>query len=305
MVADIAAATTDALWKAQDEKTKAWRAKLAANHPEISAELEAAYAKSKSEIDAAAEIAPEPTGETASGIYYPMFNHFGEEDEGPFGAETDPVEFAKNLTQAWYNTPPESRVALIEANVESIEAARANNDAKIRLDMLVAPAGKVPDEDRFDITRTKTPKGGFDFVAWTKKAQELISTFTTTEELAKFSQVNAETIKTLGVTAKSILDNYIAQKREALDPIPVIDEMPNFDEVPLPSDELAADKSEWEVSYEGFMADFANAKSLSDLSMISANAAMKVKLRQIKESRPDLADKLTEAYRNREMELKG
>lgn len=241
-------------------------------------------------------------------IVFPMFNQYGEEDDGPFGPAPDPVSFAKDFRQRWNNTMPDDRQALLEANIEAIKGAmEMNPEANVILQTFVievAPKPPPPDpknfpEEKYEISRVKSQAGAWDVVDWTNKAKAMMSGFVSVAQFAAFYEVNEATLKVLPSTAKTILTNYRDDRLQALSGgEPQDDDMPGDEEMPSPA------MDEWVELYNQFAEDFQNAKSLGDLSGIPGNPAVKVRLRQLKEARPDLADDLTERYRAREEELR-
>lgn len=286
---------------------------------------------------------------------YSLSNSFGENDDGPFGPAKDPVEFAKDFTRVYAEATPDQRITLAEFNDDSIKSASAAHPAAAtaiaaviaqypqKAEMKDIPLGKDlrAAEETLDIPRAKTPKGGWDVVAWTKLAQAKIAVLDH-NGIEAFFEVNAASIAALPVTAKTIFQNAVEVRRAQLLPMtqPEDDEIPSFDdEVPMPDEgpspsEIVEDmkreraereqkpqvkalepqvgsketvifpKDEWEKLFLSFEIQIRATKSLNDLREISGNAAMKVQLRRIKENRPDLADVLTKQYADREAELK-
>jgi recombination protein RecT len=274
--------------------------------------------KSAKEAPAAEKSAPAPASDDA--VTYPLFNPFGESDDGPFGPATDPVEFAKDFRQSWNTTLPEHKQAMMEANANSVtEAMNRDPEANTILQVFViemAPKPAAPDkeiieifpEEKYEISRVKTPKGSWDVIDWTNKAKALMSMLTDVAQFGTFYEVNAATIKALPSTARTILDNYREDRFRTLSGGETQDDdMPGYDDVPLPGEEdnPPAEKDEWQEMHDKFAGDFTKAESLGALSEIARNAAVKVQLRKLQETRPDLADSLNQRYRARETELRG
>jgi recombination protein RecT len=250
-------------------------------------------------------------------VTYPLLNYLGEENDGPFGPAKDPMEFAADFRLEWNKTPLEHRQALMEHNADSVtEAMNRSAEANTVLQVFVIEttperqdAKKFP-EEKYEISRIKTSAGAWDIIDWTNKAKAMMSEFVEVAQFAAFYEVNDETIKALTKTARTVMDNYRAQRMEAIStPEAQEDEGPDFGDVPLPGDEenrppVTEKVDEWEAAFNQFSADFAKCESLSDLSGIARNAAIKVRLKQLQEARPDLADKLNQAYRAREDTLR-
>lgn len=267
----------------------------------------------------AEQPAPAAQPEPGDDVVYPLFNYLGEEDDGPFGPTADPLAFARDYHHRWENTPPEHRQALSELNAESIAEAMARNaeareilhtlNAELAPDPAPAEDAKNSPEEKYEISRTKTPKGAWDVIAWVNKAKAKMAGFTAVSEFADLYHVNADTIKALPTTALTIMNNYRDDRMEALsagEPQEE-DEMPDYGDVPMPSEEEqpAAEKDPWQEVHDKFAGDFDTVASLSDLSEIARNAAVKVQLRKLQEARPDLAESLNQKYRARETALRG
>jgi recombination protein RecT len=274
--------------------------------------------KAAKEPPAPAKPAAEPAHDIEGEIVYPLFNYLAEEDDGPFGPTKNAVDFALDFQQSWNTTLPEHRRALMEANADCItEAMNRDPQANTILQPFViemAPKDPAPSpetenfsEEKFEISRTKTPAGAWDVVAWTNKAKAMMSKFTDVSQFAGLYQVNEATIKSLPATARTILDNYREDRMKALAATePQDDDMPDYSDVPMPDEEEPpAAIDEWQAMHDKFSADFASVGSLGDLSEIARNAAVKVQLRKLQETRPDLAESLNQKYRAREVELRG
>jgi phage recombination protein Bet len=352
---------TDEAWKASDDRTRAWREKLADSQPELSASVEDAYVKAALRVRSAQ--APDDVGAGNEAVY-PLSNSFGENDDGPFGPATDPIAFAVDFARVYAEATPDQRITLAEFNDESTAAAiKASQEAagiiakafqqypqkaevketasmaEVKAQANDAPQSLGPTdrlaEDTLDIPRTKTPKGGWDVVAWTNLAKVRIATLEH-NGIEAFFDVNRSSIAALPATAATIFTNALDARRAQLLPItqPEDDEIPSFDgdEVAMPYDgptptpsEIVADmkraraipgdaepeketivhpKDEWEKLYLSFEIQIRMTKTRDELREIANNAAMKVQLRRIKENRPDLADALNKQYATREQELK-
>lgn len=266
------------------------------------------------------ERQPDPPA-PAEGTIYPMFNHLAEEEDGPFGPEKNPAEFAKNYRQIYNNTPEEHRTALWEANEDAIERSmKVSREAKDFFNS-IRPAAEGQEEDIFYVANKKSAAGVWDQQQWVKDAKALISKFAVPEEFARFSDINADTISKLTKTAQTLLGNYIADRKKILsgsgderdnviegEVITGQNEMPDDSDIPFPGEEQqvhaqAQPKDEFVDIYETFMDAFSQAQTLGDLSAINGNVAMKVQHRRLKEARPDLVEKLGEAYKARERQL--
>jgi len=321
LIAHTTTLKDDFAWTAAYEKSKTARAKLAEKHPDLAAKVEAAFAAAKP--SAALETSASPLSETEEVISYPLFNQFGEEDDGPAGPAHLPVQFARDFERVYVAAKPDGRALLGEFNQESLSAASAaSKDAEKILNEVFArfraqgpidadnsdprePPKSASLEERFDVARTKTPKGGWDVVAWVNTARAVIAGITSGAELDEFKAVNAESIGKLPATAKTVFENALSARREALVPTNESeDDGPSFFEEEAQEVLPPAPKTEWESAYDTFCADINNARTTSDLHAISSNAAMKVRLRQIKDNRPDLAEKLSKLYSAKDAEIK-
>jgi recombination protein RecT len=259
---------------------------------------------------------PEPIPEAAddTAIVYPLFNWLAEEDDGPFGPSKDPVEFAMDFRQSWNNTLPENRQALVEANNDSLtEAMNRSIEANtiiqpfiIAVKALDEPPPEPALEETYEVARTKNGKGVWDVIAWVNEAKALISKFTTPMDFAHFSKVNGETISKLTVTATTILDNYVTDRKKQLgieppheEEPPEFDDVPPFEEPPQPE---KVDPNE--AVYLEFKGLFEQTETLSDLGDIARNIAIKTRLSKLQNARPDLAEQLNQLYRKRDAELR-
>jgi recombination protein RecT len=281
---------------------------------------------------------------SAESIEYPLFNAFGENDDGPFGAAKDPIPFAADFARVYAEATPDQRITLYEFNEETLSRACTNGEAnKIFVDIMqkypqkaevketasmaevkaqandasqsLGPTDRLA-EDTLDIPRSKTQKGGWDVVAWTKLAQVRLATLEH-NGIEAFFEVNAASIAALPMTAKTIFQNAVEMRRAQLLPTtqPEDDEIPflnaDDDEVAMPDEPEPAKetvihpKDEWEKLYLSFEIQIRMTKTMDALREIANNVAMKVQLRRIKENRPDLADALTKQYAEKEAELKG
>jgi phage recombination protein Bet len=114
LISEISIVTTFDEFSATAKRTEPWRAKLNKIHPDLSKQVDDAY-----------DVVSLKLRNQVSDNIYPLFNQFGEEDDGPFGAETDAVSFAKNFKDAYNKTSQDQRAALLEINADSINRACA------------------------------------------------------------------------------------------------------------------------------------------------------------------------------------
>ena len=275
----------------------------------------------------------------AAATTYPMFNAFGEEDDGPMGPTSDAIEFAMALTRAFNEASDDGKITLLEFNTDSMLAAQhADKRAAEIISVLGAepekaekkpkmtmepkpnpPFNDTAAEEIYDVPRKKTAKGGWDVVAWVNEAKVKIAECETGAALDAFAAVNFASIKALPTTAATIFRNAFDKRHEDL--------APEDDEVPMPDDEPEPDhitaagspppgeqsspinaanppKDQWEMAFRSFQIDINMAKTLEDLNAFSRNAAVKSRLRQLKEARPDLAAALNDMYEAKEKEIK-
>jgi recombination protein RecT len=271
---------------------------------------------------------------------YPLFNYLGEGDDGPFGPTGDPVEFAKEFARVYAEATPDQRITLAEFNDESIGlSSKASKEAgniimqamrdypsKAEVKAQASDASQSPGptdrlvEEQYDIPRTKTPKGGWDVVEWTKRAKAVLATCPTLEAISTMMDVNFDSIRALPATARTIFDNYVEDRRRIISPTePEDDEIPSFDEdeVPMPGEaapelqveaqkpQVVPPKDEWDRLHDNLEDQINRSTSLTDLKMMSANAAVRSQLKSLKEKRPDLVDDLNKKYAAKETALKG
>lgn len=293
---------------------------------------------------------------------YPLFNYLGEGDDGPFGAATDPVAFAKEFARVYAEATPDQRITLCEFNDDSIVAANQASEEAMKIITLavrdniqkadVKPTASMAEvkaqtnsnpqssgptdrlsEENYDIPRSKTPKGGWDVVEWTRRAKIVIAGCESRAAIVAVCAVNRASIDALPTTAATIFQNYVDDRLRILDhpTQPEDDEIPSYDEeeVPMPYDgpkptpsEIVAGikqeraksqdftaaeppKDKWEMMAQEMMTEFRQCKSRGDLGEMAKNVAVKAKLNQLRAERPELAARLNDAYMARDNELKG
>lgn len=265
---------------------------------------------------------------------YPLFNYLGEGDDGPFGAATDPVAFAKEFARVYAEATPDQRITLHEFNEDAMNAARNisheavkiigaalrdnHQKAEVKPAMTMEPKPNPPfrdtaDEEKYDIPRTKTPKGGWDVVEWTRRAKMVIAGCENRTSIETMCAVNRASIDALPTTAVTIFQNYIDDRLRILEPTqPEDNEIPSFndEEVAMPGEDqdftaTEPPKDKWEMMAQEMMIEFRQCKSRGDLGEMAKNVAVKAKLNQLRAERPELAARLNEAYMARDNELKG
>ncbi len=256
--------------------------------------------------------------------FYPLFNAFGEDEDGDAGPTSDPAAFAKGFVRLYSDANETDRESLRIHNSDSIaEASRVSAIANGILTSTIHNeyGPETQAEERFSVPRTKTKAGGWDVVTWTKKAAALIATIENVGDLRKFEQINAETSNKLPPTAKTVYQNAFQKRLEVLAP-PIDDEIPDFmkDEVPVPGEEdvsifdtsnevektdTPSEQTEWDIAAQAIIIDFKQAASVHDLEAVSKNGAIRARMGQIIREKPELKAVLETAFTDRMKELKG
>jgi len=239
---------------------------------------------------------------------YPLFNAFGEEDDGPSGPATDPVAFAERFAKEYGDSDESGQEALREFNEDSIErAALASEKAQEILNNAISPAKPANFEELYDIPITKTDRGVWNQVEWVKQAKAKMSEIQHLGYLREFAKVNEAKANSLNTTARTVYHNYLDGCLAKLGGLPEEQEQgppapeqgdPGYGAVPENEDP-------WMLVAQKLTEDFTAAKDVHELEAISKNVAVKAQLRQLKEARPDLANQLEDFYSRRFDDLKG
>jgi len=245
---------------------------------------------------------------------YPLFNAFGEEDDGPSGPATDPVAFARRFAYEYAESDESGQAALREFNEDAIERASiASKEAQTMLNAALspAPAAAAPPtenfEEMYDIPITKTDRGVWNQVEWVKQAKAKMSEIADAEHLHEFHKVNKAKADSLATTARTIYYNYFDGRLQHLvpktiddgqEPPPPEDGDPGYGAEPVPEDI-------WAPIARKLAEDFQAAKNIHELEALAKNVAVKAQLRQLKEARPDLAVQLEGTYSMCHEKLKG
>jgi hypothetical protein len=251
------------------------------------------------------------------------------------------VAYANDFRRVYMESTPDQRITLAEFNEESCAAASkasivaCNLINKVMADYPQEAAGIKMEvkpvaldqppvdrlaEDAYDIPRQKTAKGGWDVVAWVNLAKQKVASMDMVG-IDKLCNVNSESILKLPTGARTIFMNAVGDRRRILSPTqPEDDEIPGYDETPMPDEDVQKGvpsiipfgfnagnppKDQWETATHSILIDFHMAASLSDLQAVARNAAVKSRLAQIKAARPDLVDRLNQAYEAKTTTLKG
>ena len=239
---------------------------------------------------------------------YPLFNAFGEEDDGPSGPATDPVAFAERFAKEYGDSDESGQEALREFNEDSIErAALASEKAQEILNNAISPAKPANFEELYDIPITKTDRGVWNQVEWVKQAKAKMSEIQHLGYLREFAKVNEAKANSLNTTARTVYHNYLDGCLAKLGGLPEEQEQgppapeqgdPGYGAVP-------ENKDPWMLVAQKLTEDFTTAKDVHELEAISKNVAVKAQLRQLKEARPNLANQLEDFYSRRFDDLKG
>jgi len=288
--------------------------KTAKKEPE-KAENSLPAAGSKSSQSAAATKTEKPA--VLSTATYPLFNAFGEEDDGPSGPATDPVAFAERFAKEYGDSDESGQEALREFNEDSVErAALASEEAQEILNNAISPAkpAVVNFEELYDIPITKTDRGVWNQVEWVKQAKAKMSEIQHPGYLREFAKVNGAKANSLNTTARTVYHNYLDGCLAKLGGLPEEQEQgvpSTFDEPPAPEQgdpgyvAVPENEDPWMLVAQKLTEDFTAAKDVHELEAISKNVAVKAQLRQLKEARPDLANQLEDFYSRRFDDLKG
>lgn len=248
----------------------------------------------------AADI-PQPA---AASQLYPLFNAYGEEDEGMFGPTDDPMDFVERyITLREAATDP---AALYEAN----ESVIATLPAKYRA--LVMPEKAAPAEEKWDIPRKKKAGGtGWDMLAYLADAEALYGSIDNVADLKAAEQANEATAAKLGAIAIKSYGALIQARLDYLAP-PLDDEIPGFDgpqdeEPPLyepdPETTKAPAPDEWQALHDTLVENFSGAATKFDLQQIAKNGAIRAMLLKLLEGHPALAQQLADFYKQRLADL--
>jgi len=239
---------------------------------------------------------------------YPLFNAFGEEDDGPSGPATDPVAFAERFAKEYSDSDESGQEALREFNADSVErAALASEKAQEILNNAISPAKPANFEELYDIPITKTDRGVWNQVEWVKQAKAKMSEIQHPEYLREFAKVNEAKANSLNTTARTVYHNYLDGCLAKLGVLPEEQEQ----EPPAPEQgdpgygAVPENEDPWMLVAQKLTEDFTAAKDVHELEAISKNVAVKAQLRQLKEARPDLANQLEDFYSRRFDDLKG
>lgn len=276
-------------------------AKTTASKP-AATRTEASAARTTKAAPKATEPPSEPP-EVQNAIYYPKLNEYGEEDDGPSGPSTDPVQFAQFFAERYAALSEAEREAYLEFNAETVGLARTNSEQAA--DILASVS--VPGETKtLEITRKKTAAGGWDIKAYLAEAEQILAWVYSPDQLRDFVLINTENSAKLPPTAKVNFQKMVDAKRAewaTVEPAPPAEdeEMP-FDD--SPSQDAQPEPDQWDRFADGLRKDFTSAKSAHDLTALIRNAAVSAKLRDLKAARPDLAAMLDEEFEARKNQLK-
>jgi recombination protein RecT len=230
---------------------------------------------------AAAQDAPRPEFEAW------VVDDIGEPVEGAEDGLcfTDPVLFARWFADTYAGS--ERPDALRENNADALAEAGAFPEALAIIEAaLAARRATPPPAGDFLVPVPRTPRNSPHIPNYIAACREAIGRMTTAEQLAEWIAANAPTYEKIG---GAIAIERAVKGRQA--------------ELNTTASNSVSDGQA--VACDRLIADLAACKTLSELSAMAANGAVRAKIVQWRETRPDLIDRFNAAADEVEARLKG